>query len=88
MGATTFLRTAALGATLAVWLIAPAGAGAATPLTIGSGHKPGVAVDAAGTAYIAWYGPESSITSLNFCRLPRGAAACDVSTTIAAPGRP
>jgi hypothetical protein len=65
-------------------LVAPAGA--ATPLTIGTGHKPGVAVDAAGTAYIAWFGPESTTTSLNFCRLPRGAGACDVTTTIAAPG--
>ena len=65
-------------------LVSPAGA--ATSLTVGSGHKPGVAVDAAGTAYIAWYGPESNTTSLNFCRLPRGAAACDVKTTIAAPG--
>ena len=65
-------------------LVAPAGA--ATPLTIGTGHKPGVAVDAAGTAYIAWFGPESTTTSLNFCRLPRGASACDVTTTIAAPG--
>ena len=67
-------------------LLAPAAAGAATPLTIGTGHKPGVAVDAAGTAYIAWFGPESTTTSLNFCRLPRGAGACDVKTTIAAPG--
>jgi hypothetical protein len=65
-------------------LVAPAGA--ATPLTIGTGHKPGVAVDAAGTAYIAWFGPESTTTSLNFCRLPRAASACDVRTTIAAPG--
>jgi hypothetical protein len=64
-------------------LAAPAGA---APLTIGTGHKPGVAVDAAGTAYVAWYGPESDTTSLNFCRLPRGAGACDVRTTIAAPG--
>jgi hypothetical protein len=65
-------------------LVAPAGA--ATPLTIGTGHKPGVAVDGAGTAYIAWFGPESTTTSLNFCRLPRAASACDVRTTIAAPG--
>ena len=56
------------------------------PLTIGTGHKPGVAVDAAGTAYVAWFGPEANTTSLNFCRLPRGAGACDVRTTIAAPG--
>jgi hypothetical protein len=65
--------------------LAPA-ARAATPVTLGPGHKPGVAVDAAGTAYVAWYGPESNVTSLRFCRLPRGAAACAVTTTIAAPG--
>jgi hypothetical protein len=75
-----------LVATLALWLLAPAGAGAASSLTIGAGHKPGVAVDGAGTAYIAWYGPESNVTSLHLCRLPRGGVACDVSTTIAAPG--
>ncbi len=69
-----------------VLCLAPAGAGAATPLTIGTGHKPGVAVDGAGTAYIAWFGLESNITSLHFCRLARGAGACEVSTTIAAPG--
>jgi hypothetical protein len=81
----TAIAIACLVATLVLWL-APAGAGAATPLTIGTGHKPGVAVDAAGTAYIAWYGPESNVTSLQFCRLPRGGGTCDVSTTIAAPG--
>ena len=42
----------------------------------GEGHKPGVAVDAAGTAYVAWNGPEPRDTSLRFCRLPRGASAC------------
>ena len=60
--------------------------GATAPITIGQGHRPGVAVDSAGTAYIAWYGPESNTTTLRFCRLPRGAAACDVTSTIAAPG--
>jgi hypothetical protein len=81
------LRSAVLAVTcLAMVLLAPAAAGAVTPLTIGTGHKPGVAVDAAGTAYIAWFGPESPTTSLNFCRLPRGAGACDVRNTIAAPG--
>lgn len=84
---TKLLRAIAGGVVcLAVALLAPAGALAATPLTIGTGHKPGVAVDGAGTAYIAWYGPESNVTSLHFCRLPRRAGACDVATTIAAPG--
>jgi hypothetical protein len=81
------LRTVVLGiAWLLVALLAPPGAGAATSFPIGAGHKPGVAVDAAGTAYIAWYGPEPGVTSLHFCRLPRAAGACAVSTTIAAPG--
>jgi hypothetical protein len=81
------VRSTALAiASIVAGLALASPAGAATPLTIGTGHKPGVAVDAAGTAYVAWYGPESTTTSLNFCRLPRGASACDVRTTIAAPG--
>jgi hypothetical protein len=81
------VRSTALAiACLVAGLVLVAPAGAATFQTIGTGHKPGVAVDAAGTAYIAWFGPESNTTSLNFCRLPRGAAACDVRTTITAPG--
>jgi hypothetical protein len=56
------------------------------PITIGQGFKPGVAVDASGTAYIAWYGPEADTSSLQFCRLPRGASACAIRKAIAAPG--
>jgi hypothetical protein len=62
-----------------------AGAAQAQPFSIGQGHVPGVAIDNGGTAYIAWNGTESS-ASLNFCRLPRGAAACDRSGPIATPG--
>ncbi|MDX6679386.1 MAG: hypothetical protein QOE31_3438 [Solirubrobacteraceae bacterium] len=67
---------------------APAVAGAAA-VTIGPANvfsAPGVAVDAAGTAYIAWRGPEPGLGSLQFCRLPRGASACNVRHAIAAPG--
>ena len=46
---------------------------------------PGLAVDAAGTAYIAWSGPENP-ASLQFCRLPRGATACDSRHAIVTPG--
>ena len=63
-----------------------AAARGATPVAIGDGRQPAVAVDAAGTAYISWIGPESLNTSLHFCRLPRGATACAVSSTIATPG--
>jgi hypothetical protein len=74
-----------LAAALLVVLALAAPARAASPVTIGNGHKPGVAVDAAGTAYIAWYGAEASISSLQFCRLPRGASACERRGAIAAP---
>lgn len=75
-----------IAATLAVAVAAPSSAQAATSIAIGNGFKPGVAVDAAGTAYIAWYGPEANTSTLRFCRLPRGAGACDVTQNIATPG--
>jgi hypothetical protein len=78
------LRTVVV-AVLAALLIAP-GAASGAPLAIGEGHKPGVAVDAAGTAYIAWYGPETGDTSLRFCRLARGATACAGQSTIVTSG--
>jgi hypothetical protein len=66
-------------------LLAPSSASA---LTIGTGSKPGIAVDRDGTAYIAWYGTETTgDVSLHFCRLPRGASACDVNTTLAPIGQ-
>ncbi len=63
-------------------LALPSGAGA---FTIGPGSQPGLALDAAGNAYIAWNGPENP-PALQFCRLPRGATACDIQHAIAAPG--
>ena len=67
---------------LAVALVAPSAAGAGT---IGHGFGPGLAVDAAGTAYIAWSG-SANRAPLRFCRLPRGASACDIAHAIVAPG--
>jgi len=67
---------------LVVALAAPSAAGAGT---IGDGFGPGLAVDAAGTAYIAWSG-SGNPASLQFCRLPRGATACDIAHAIVAPG--
>ena len=55
-------------------------------IAVGSGNNPGVTVDPAGTAYIAWVGPENTVTTLQFCRLPRGATACDAKGVIAAEG--
>jgi len=64
-------------------LIAPT---AAHAIPIGQGFKPSVALDANGTAYMAWYGPEPNVTTLQFCRLPRGATACDVRHSLTPPG--
>lgn len=65
----------------------PSGAHAAAPVTIGPGAEPAVTVDpASGTAYVAWIGTEPSTTSLHFCRLPRGAPACDLNYAVAVPG--
>jgi hypothetical protein len=69
---------AALAVTL---LVAPA----ASAFVIGPGSRPGLAVDAAGTAYVAWNGPEITNSTLRFCRLPRGATACDSSSVLPAP---
>jgi hypothetical protein len=75
------LRSAFLTFVLAL-LIAPA-AQAATPFALGPGEDPGLAVDGAGTAYIAWNGTENTGTrSLHFCRLPRGATTCQGAATL------
>ena len=86
MNLRTDARVAIAAAALLVALALPAAALAAAPVTIGTGHKPGVAVDAAGTAYLAWYGDEASVSSLQFCRLPRGASSCAHRGQIATPG--
>jgi hypothetical protein len=82
-----FGRVSALaGVLVALAASLPGTVHAAVPITIGQGFAPGVAVDPAGTAYVAWYGPESTTNTLRFCRVPRGAAGCDVGGVIAAPG--
>jgi hypothetical protein len=79
------LRTVLLAALLAAALLFPATVHAA-PFVIGGGHSPGVAVDPAGTAYIAWYGLEPDNNSLHFCRLARGATACAGQSVLATTG--
>ena len=56
----THARVAVAAAALLVALALPAAARAGSSITIGHGFKPGVAVDAAGTAYIAWYEDEAA----------------------------
>ena len=78
-------RRMAVSAVAALVVSAPSSAGAA--VVVGPGALPGLAVDAAGTAYVAWSGPGNP-QPLSFCRLPRGASACDpaAASTIATPG--
>jgi hypothetical protein len=80
-------RTTCLGACAAALAALLLGAPAASAFVVGAGSAPGLAVDAAGTAYIAWVGPEAINSTLGFCRLPRGAVACDAGAaqTIATP---
>ena len=79
--------SAVLLAAIGALALAAAPSAGAAPFSIGQGHSPGVALDASGTAYISWVGPEAADpSSLQFCRLPRGAQACDVRGTIATPG--
>ena len=65
---------AAALAAVAIPFLLPSVAGAA--ITLGPGAQPGLAVDAAGTAYVAWSGLGNP-QSLMFCRVPRVATACD-----------
>jgi hypothetical protein len=75
-----------LALALATLLALAAPAAAQTTVDLGSGTQPAVALDAAGTAYIAWVGVEPNVTSLHLCRLPRNASACDINQAIAVPG--
>src|SRR3954469_18799891 len=71
---------------LALVLTLPATAQAATPVLLGNGVEPTVALDPSGTAYISWIGNESGITTLHFCRLPRNATACELTQTLPVDG--
>jgi len=73
--------------------VAPASASAA-PGFLGRGHDPGVAVDAAGTAHVAWLAEAAGQEGvLEYCQVPRGkerapcAAACRCATTATARSR-
>jgi hypothetical protein len=59
---------------------------AATPVVVGQGHGPDIAVDAAGTAHIAFLNGDASPEEARYCRLPRGGTGC--TATSAFPGSP
>jgi hypothetical protein len=61
------------------------GARPASASIIGAGERPGFAVGTAGTAYVAWSGPEDTNSTLHFCRLRRGATVCDAGIAAVPP---
>jgi hypothetical protein len=72
---------------VAIALALAAPAQAARPITLGTGEGPGLAIDEAGTAHIAWSEDLSDQAStLRYCRLPRGARACAPLLALPAPG--
>src|SRR4051794_12510923 len=76
------MRTALL-ALLTCLLLAPAAQAAVSPITIGTGRAPEVAVESDGTAYVVWNvaaGP--NLTDVHFCKVPRGATACATTATL------
>lgn len=74
------LRIAAISTLV---LLAAASPAAAKPGFLGTGHDPGVAVDAAGTAHVAWLADtaDGSAGVLEYCQVPRGKRACAVRST-------
>lgn len=56
-------------------------ASAATPVAIGAGSSPVVAVDSGGTAHIAYETPNGEV---GYCKLPRGATACSLTKVLTA----
>lgn len=83
---TAFLVVALLGA-----LVAPANAavpaaapGQPQPITLtadSNAHKASIAVDTDGTAHVAWAVTQSGGDQLVYCRVPRGATACEKTQT-------
>jgi hypothetical protein len=54
----------------------------ARTIDLGAGIEPTVAVDTAGTAFIASNGLDPNSPVVNYCKLPRGASACSKSFTL------
>ena len=75
------LRIAAVSVFACLAGAAPAGA---APGFLGRGHDPGVAVDGAGTAHVAWLAEAADGTgSLEYCQVPRGKRACALRRSVA-----
>src|SRR4051794_23238415 len=59
-----------------------------TPIQLGTGEKPQVMVDAAGTAHVIWNESRAGdADAIHYCRIKRGATQCDVDQLLV-PGGP
>ena len=67
---------------LLVRRLAGAGPAAAAPGFLGRGHDPGVAVDGAGTAHVAWLAEAGDAGTLEYCQVPRGKRACALRRSV------
>ena len=66
--------------------LAGAASASAAPGFLGRGHDPGVAIDGAGTAHVAWLaGAADGTGSLEYCQVPRGKRACALRRSVALP---
>ena len=66
--------------------LAGATSASAAPGFLGRGHDPGVAVDASGTAHVAWLARAADDSGLlEYCQVPRGKRACTVRRSVALP---
>jgi hypothetical protein len=61
-------------------------AGAASPIVIGPGRDASVAVDAGGTAHVAYNDNATADQRVHYCRLPRGSTTCGSAQTLTLPG--
>ena len=61
---------------------------APTPIPLGNGQRPQVHVDAAGTGHITWLEERGNAAAdvVRYCRLKRGATACDASKELVPSG--
>src|SRR4051794_18275055 len=72
-----------IAASTAFVLLAAATPAAAAPGFLGRGHDPGVAVDGAGTAHVAWLASApNGAGTLEYCQVPRGKRACATRSSV------
>jgi hypothetical protein len=71
--------------TLLILLAAAAPASAAKPFFVGTGGDPGVAVDAAGTAHVAWWAESEAGDVVHYCQVQRRERRCTAHLVLPPP---